>query len=64
MSAEISSQDSQRDALGLLCDSLVVSSLIQQVGGQIHGFFSAQDSGNLFLTSHEDYRFNREKMDF
>lgn len=73
MSAKISwglqiSKDSQRDAVSLLCDCLMVSRLTQQVGGQIHGFSSAQDSGPRtqeisFLTSQEDYRFNREKMD-
>lgn len=57
-SAEISwglqtRQGSQRDAVGPLCDSLMVSSFTQQVGGQIHGFASAQEeSGPRKSLSH------------
>lgn len=67
MSAKISwglqiSQDSKGDAVNLLCDNLMVSSLTQQMR-EIHGISSAQDPRNLFLTSQKEYSFNREKID-
>lgn len=57
MSVEISwglqiRQDSQRDAVRVLCGSLMVSSLTQQVRGQIWGFSSVQDSGPRKSLSH------------